>query len=76
MAVLDRVPVEDIRTRAAEIDPMKVALTLLALPLLMIGFVAAKVWLVLWSITSWSLAAVQVGWVEARKPREPAEARE
>lgn len=73
MAVLDRVPVEDIRTRASEIDPAKLVLALLALPFLVIGWLAGKVWTVLWSITSWSVAAVQVGWLEARKPREDVE---
>lgn len=70
MAVLDRVPVGDIQTRAAEIDPAKLLLALLALPFLVLGWVAAKVWQVLWLIVSWSVAAVQVGWVEARKSGE------
>lgn len=70
MAVLDRVPVEDIRTRASEIDPAKLLLAFLALPFLVLGWLAAKVFTVLWTITSWSVAAVQVGWIEARTPRE------
>lgn len=73
MAVLDRVPVEDIRARASEIDPAKLILALLALPFLVLGWLAAKVWAVLWAVTSWSVAAVQVGWIEARKPREVVE---
>jgi len=73
VAVLDRVPVEDIRTRASEIDPAKLVLAFLALPFLILGWVAAKVWMVLWTVTSWSVAAVQVGWLEARKPREGVE---
>ena len=67
MAVLDRVPVEDIRTRAESIDLAKLLLALVALPLLAVGWLAAKVWMVLGSVTSWSVAAVQVGWAEARK---------
>ena len=70
MAVLDRVPVGDIQTRAAEIDPAKLLLAVLALPFLILGWVAAKVWQVLWLVISWSVAAVQVGWVEARKSGE------
>ena len=70
MAVLDRVPVGDIQTRAAEIDPAKLLLAVLALPFLVLGWVAAKVWQVLWLVVSWSVAAVQVGWVEARKSGE------
>jgi hypothetical protein len=73
VAVLDRVPVEDIRTRAAEVDPAKLVLALLALPFLIVGWLAGKVWTVLWAVTSWSVAAVQVGWFEARKPREGVE---
>lgn len=70
MAVLDRVPVGDIQTRAAEIDPAKLLLAVLALPFLVLGWMAAKVWQVLWLVVSWSVAAVQVGWVEARKSGE------
>lgn len=70
MAVLDRVPVEDIRTRASEIDPVKLLLAFLALPFLVLGWLAAKVCTVLWTVTSWAVAAIQVGWIEARKPRE------
>lgn len=70
MAVLDRVPVGDIQTRAAEIDPAKLLLAVLALPFLVLGWVAAKVWQVLWLVVSWSVAAIQVGWVEARKSGE------
>jgi hypothetical protein len=68
MAVLDRV--DQINVRASQIDPAKLLLAVLALPLLILGWVAAKVWQVLWLVVSWSVAAVQVGWVEARKPSE------
>lgn len=70
MAVLDAVPVERITTRAAEMDPVRFALALLAFPLLALGWVARKTWMVLWAVVSWSAAAVLVGWESAQAKDE------
>jgi hypothetical protein len=64
---MDRV--DAINARAAQIDPAKLLLTFLALPLLLLGWVASVAWRVLWGVISWSVAAVQVGW-EAARPDE------
>lgn len=68
--MLDRVPTEDIAARAAQVDPARLVLTLLALPLLALGWVAAQAWAVAWAVISWSVAAIQVGWSAARPGSE------
>lgn len=68
MAVVDRV--DEIHVRAAQVDPAKLLLTLLALPLLFLGWFASITWRVTATVISWSVAAVQVGWDAARPADE------
>jgi hypothetical protein len=67
VTTLTEVPVDRIGVRAREIDPVRLLLTLLAAPLIVLGWSAAK----LWGALAWSLAAVQVGWEEGRTSRVP-----
>lgn len=71
MAVVDVVPVDAIRERAEAIDPARVALALLAIPFLVIGWLARMVVRAVWLVLSWAFAAVQVGWAQAAPSREP-----
>lgn len=57
---------ERVRTEARALDPGKVALTLVAVPLFALGFVAAKVVGVAWTVIAWSWTAAVVGWRAAR----------
>ena len=52
------IPAERIRAEAAKLDPVKVALWLLAAPFLLLGWTARAVWFVL----SMAIAATKVGW--------------
>lgn len=70
MAALDLIPVNDVAARAAEINPVRVLLMVLALPLLILGWLAGWTVRGLWLVVSWSLAAAQVGWDRAQQPRE------
>ena len=56
------VPVDRIGARAAQVDPLRLLLMLLAAPLIALGWSAAK----LWGALAWSIAAVQVGWETGR----------
>lgn len=60
-ATLDR-----IQSDAAQLQPARVALTVVAAPLFAVGWVAGKAWAVLWLVASWVLAATAVGWTSAR----------
>lgn len=68
----EQIPVDRIRARARAIDPVRLLLTLLAAPLVALGWTTAKLFTVLWACLAWSLAAVQVGWEDARAPRPAA----
>lgn len=80
MAVLtEHVPVEQIREKAAAIDPAVVAaaslrmlLVLLAVPFLLIGWLSRMIVRAVWAASTWVVAAVQVGWAHAG-PRPEAE---
>lgn len=72
MAVAESVPVEQIRAKAAAIDPAVVAaaslrmtLVLLAVPFLLLGWFARIIVRGVWAAGTWVFAAVQVGWAQA-----------
>ena len=67
-SVLDRVPVDEIGRRAAEVMPGRTLLTVLAGVLFGLGWVTAKAFGVLWLVLTWSWAAVGVGWQAAHGP--------
>lgn len=60
-ATLDR-----IQSDAAQLQPARVALTVVAAPLFVVGWLAGKAWSVVWVVASWLLAAAAVGWSSAR----------
>ena len=66
--LLDRVPVDEITARAREVKPGRTVLTLIAAVLFGMGWVAARVFAVLWLAFTWSWAAVSVGWAAAHGP--------
>lgn len=67
-AILDRVPVDEITERAAAMRPGRFALTLAALPFLVLGWVCAIVFAVAWKAGKWVTAAFLVGWGNAHGP--------
>lgn len=67
-AVLERVPVDRIGAEARDIHPGRTLLTIIAGVLYGLGWLAAKTLAVLWLAAAWSLAAVKVGWADARRP--------
>lgn len=71
IAFLDRVPVDEITTRAREVQPGRTVLLWLAAVLYALGWVVAKLFGVLWLGLTWSWTAVAVGWQEARHPKSP-----
>lgn len=72
MAVLDRVPVDRITARAAQIRLLPLLLSLCALPFVALG------WTVFWVVTAamvavrWTAAAFLVGYEMAREQRKRA----
>lgn len=71
--ILDRVPVERISDQASRIQFSQVVLTILAALFYAVGWTAGKVFTVaqivlwgLWTGITWSVAAVRVGWTDAR----------
>lgn len=66
MTVLDRVPLEDINTRARDVAFGRTLLTIIAAVLYGLGWLTAKVLGGIWLALAWSAVAVKVGWTEAR----------
>lgn len=64
--LLDRVPVEDITTTAKRITPGRAIAATLGGLLFCIGWVLAKLVIVLWFGLKWMFAAALVGWKTAR----------
>ena len=62
MTVLDRVPVDRVAAEARNVHVGRLLLTLLVGVFFAVGWVAGKASLGV----AWSLAAVKVGWAEAR----------
>jgi hypothetical protein len=67
-AVLERVPVDRITAEARAIHPGRTLLIVIAGVLYGVGWLAARAVAVLWLAAAWSLAAVKVGWSDARRP--------
>jgi hypothetical protein len=63
---LDRVPLDEINSRARQVQFGRTLLTLLAAALYLLGWLAAKVAGGLWLACAWVAVAVRVGWTEAR----------
>lgn len=66
--VLDRVPVDEINARAASMRPGRFALTLIAAPLIALGWLTAVGFAWLWKSGRWVTAAFLVGWGRAHGP--------
>lgn len=60
---------ERIDQQAKEIDPRRVVMTLLALPLFVLGYVVASVCKVVWMVGTWMWVAMLAGWQTQRAPR-------
>lgn len=54
--------IDRVQTQAAQLQPLKILLSVLAAPFYVLGFVFG----ILWVVFSWSLAAVLVGVTDAR----------
>lgn len=67
--MFDATALERIQTQAREIDPVKVALAIVAGIPYILGWTVAKAFGVVWTIASWTAAAAKVGWQDARKPK-------
>lgn len=65
-SVIDRVPVDRITAEAREVTFVRTVLTLVAMVLWGVGWVAGKVLGAIWLALAWSATAVKVGWIEAR----------
>ena len=66
--VLDRVPVDQINERAAAMRPGRFALTLIAAPLIALGWLTAVGFAWAWKGGRWVTAAFLVGWTTAHGP--------
>jgi hypothetical protein len=66
---------ERVESQARTLTPQRVLLTLVAAPLFLLGWLAARVCALVWLVFAWSLTAVQLGWHDAgglsarRRPR-------
>lgn len=60
------IALERVHRDAKQLDPVRVALTLIAVPFFVLGWVAAKSWAVAWTGLAWAVTAVTVGWKMAR----------
>jgi uncharacterized membrane protein len=56
----------EIRAEARKVDATRVAWTLLMLPFVILGFVAAKVVGVAWAVLTFCTLALMVGWRRGR----------
>lgn len=63
MAVLDRVPVDEITEQARQVHLGRVVLTVLAAVLFSVGWLAGALFMSL----AWAGSAVRVGWRQARR---------
>lgn len=61
-----RVPLEEINTKAREVQFTRLALTAIAAVLVGIGWLAGKTFNAVWLALAWSTVAVKVGWKQAR----------
>lgn len=66
---LDRVPVNRITAEARQIHPGRAVLAVFGGLLYAVGWVLAKIVVVVWLAAVWVAAAVKVGWQDARPPK-------
>jgi hypothetical protein len=67
MVVLDEALVGRIQSRAAELHPGRMLLTVVAALFFALGWTIAKAARGIWLVLSWSIAAARVGWQEGWK---------
>ena len=58
-------PLERIETEANKVDGKKLLLLLVIAIPFVLGWLAAKVWL----LVCWLIASIKIGWIEGTKPR-------
>lgn len=61
--------VEQVRTEASNFDPAEFLLTVLAFPLLVVGWVVGGLFRVVWTVATWMWAAAVVGFRHAKGDR-------
>lgn len=66
MTVLEAIPLDKIRAEAANIRPLHTLLTLIAGIFYVLGWVAFKTFAIAWATIAWSVAAIKVGFMEAK----------
>jgi hypothetical protein len=71
--LLDRVPVDDITAQAHAVRPGRTVLTVVAAVLFGVGWVAARVFAILWLSVMWSGVAVREGWRASHGPSRKAQ---
>ncbi|HEY9414183.1 MAG TPA: hypothetical protein VIQ30_05450 [Pseudonocardia sp.] len=59
---------DEIRAEAKQIDPVKVAFTLLMVPFVIVGFVLAHTVKVAWTVLTFMWVSLLVGWRRAGGP--------
>jgi hypothetical protein len=77
-ALMSEQTLEQIRAEARELDPARVALTLLAAPFYALGFLVCMLAKALWVVVAFAWVASLTGWRKAGPPeirRRPAELR-
>lgn len=58
---------ERVQKRARELNAAQLLLLVVSGIFWAIGWLISKAWLVVWTGLSWALAAVEVGWKDARR---------
>lgn len=67
--ILDRVPLDRITTEAKKLHFWRTVLTLIAGLFFLLGWIVAKTVMLIWAAIAWCVAAVKIGWQDARRPR-------
>jgi hypothetical protein len=65
MTVQWRQVFERVESQARTLTPQRVLLTLIAAPLFLLGFLAARICALVWLVFAWTLTAIQLGWRDA-----------
>jgi uncharacterized membrane protein YedE/YeeE len=68
VALITRVPVDRINEQVKQVRFWRTVATVLAGLLWGIGWLAAKCCALTWLALAWAVAAVRVGWADARRP--------
>ena len=64
----ERIPLDDITEQAQQVRPGRAALTVVAAVLFGIGWIAARVFAVVWLAAMWCGVAVREGWRASHGP--------